>query len=88
MTSRLKLTAVILAVALMLVGMFVSSGPRTSANSPYHSALSSLGVASAEAKSHKCTNRICEPVSPGYVCADAAGSNCVFGGGCTTVPCQ
>jgi hypothetical protein len=90
MTSRLKLTAfaLVLAIAMTLVGMFISSGPKSPASSPYQSALSSVGVANAEAANpHRCTNRICEFASPGYICGDAFGSNCVLSGGCSTVTC-
>jgi len=87
MTSRAKLTAFVLAfaVALTLVGMFVTSGPRATANSPYQSALSSVGVATAEAGN--CANRACEFASPGYICAEGSGTKCRFSGGCTTVAC-
>jgi hypothetical protein len=87
MTSRLKLMAfvLVLAFAMTLVGMFVSAGPKATASSPYQSALSSVGVATAEAA--KCANRACEFASPGYVCLEGSGTRCQFGGGCTTVAC-
>jgi hypothetical protein len=85
MTSRLKLILFVL-VAMTLVGMFVSAGPKTTATGPYPSALSSVGVATAEAA--KCANRACEFASPGYVCTEGSGTKCVFGGGCTTVACN
>jgi hypothetical protein len=88
MTSRPRLMAVILvlAVAMTLVGMFVSSGSKATARGPYQSALSSVGVATAEAA--KCANRACEFASPGYVCTEGSGTKCVFSGGCTTVACN
>lgn len=89
MTSRVKLTALILvlAVAMTVVGMFISSGPKA-APGPYQSALSTVGVASAEAASHKCANRMCEFASPGFVCTEGSGTTCQFGNGCTTVSCR
>jgi len=90
MTTRLRLMALtlILVLAMTAVGMFASSGrSRDTASSPYQSALSSVGVGTAEAAKHKCSHRICEFASPGYVCGDAYGSNCVLSGGCTTVTC-
>jgi len=88
MTSRIKLSAFVLvvAIALSVVGMFLSSGPKA-ASGPYQSALSSVGVASAEAANHKCANRMCEFASPGFVCTEGIGTTCQFGGGCTTVSC-
>jgi len=88
MTPRLKLTAsvLVLVFAMTLVGMFVTSGPKSTATSPYQSALSSVGVATAEAA--KCANRACEFASPGYVCTEGSGTKCQFGGGCTTVACN
>jgi hypothetical protein len=88
MTSRKKLMAFVLvfAFALTLVGMFVSAGPTATAKGPYQSALSSVGVATAEAA--KCANRMCEFASPGYVCTEGSGTKCQFGGGCTTVACN
>ncbi len=88
MTTRLKLTAfvLVLAFAMTLVGMFVTSGPTATANGPYQSALSSVGVATAEAA--RCANRACEFASPGYVCLEGSGTKCVFSGGCTTVVCR
>ena len=90
MTSRLKLTAFVLflAFAMTLVGMFVTSTPKATATGPYQSALSSVGVATAEAANSKCANRACEFASPGYVCLEGSGTKCVFGGGCTTVACN
>jgi hypothetical protein len=87
MTSRLKLTAfvLVLAFALTLVGMFATIGPKASATGPYQSALSSVGVATAEAA--HCANRACEFASPGYVCTEGSGTKCRFSGGCTTVAC-
>jgi hypothetical protein len=88
MTSRLKLGALIgvLVLAMTLVGMFLSTGSKSTAQGPYQSALSSVGVATAEAA--KCANRACEFASPGYVCLEGSGTKCVFGGGCTTVSCN
>ena len=88
MTSRAKLISLVLvlAFAMTLVGMFVSSGPNATAKGPYQSALSSVGVATAEAA--KCANRACEFASPGYVCTEGSGTKCQFGGGCTTVACN
>ena len=88
MTPHLKLTAsvLVLVFAMTLVGMFVTSGPKSTATSPYQSALSSVGVATAEAA--KCANRACEFASPGYVCTEGSGTKCQFGGGCTTVACN
>lgn len=90
MTSRFKLTTlvVILAFAMTLVGMFVSSGSKATARGPYQSALSSVGVATAEAAKKNCANRACEFASPGYVCLEGSGTKCVFSGGCTTVSCS
>ena len=91
MTSRVKLMVfvLVLAFAISLVGMFVSAGPKTTASGPYQTALSSVGVATAEAANkHNCANRMCEFASPGYVCTEALGTKCVFGGGCTTVSCN
>ena len=87
MTSRVRLTALILALVfgMTLVGMFVSGGPKVTAKGPYQSALSSVGVATAEAA--KCANRACEFASPGYVCVEGSGTKCRFSGGCTTVSC-
>lgn len=87
MTSRLKLTAfvLVLAFAMTLVGMFVTTGPKATATGPYQSALSSVGVATAEAA--RCANRACEFASPGFVCTEGSGTKCVFKGGCTTVAC-
>jgi len=89
MTPRLKLMTFVLVLvfAMTVMGMFLSIGPKPTAQGPYRSVLSSLGVATAEAAKHKCTHRICEPASPGYICGDAWGSNCVLSGGCTTVAC-
>ena len=89
MTPR-KFTAFVLVLvfALTLVGMFVHSGSKATASSPYQSALSSVGVASAEAAKKNCANRACEFASPGYVCLEGSGTKCVFGGGCTTVSCS
>ena len=88
MTSRRKLLAfgLTLVIAMTLVGMFVSAGPHSTARGPYQSALSSVGVATAEAA--KCANRACEFASPGFVCTEGSGTKCVFGGGCTTVACN
>ena len=88
MTSRLKLTTfvLVLAFAMTLVGMFVTSGPKATATGPYQSALSSVGVATAEAA--KCANRMCEFAHPGFVCTEGSGTKCVFSGGCTTVSCN
>ncbi len=90
MTSRLRLTAfvLVLAFAMTLVGMFVTTGPKATATGPYLSALSSVGVATAEAAKKNCANRACEFASPGYVCLDGGGTKCVFSGGCTTVSCS
>ncbi len=87
MTSRLKLTAfvLVLAFAMTLVGMFVTTGPKATATGPYQSALSSVGVATAEGA--RCANRACEFASPGYVCLEGSGTKCVFKNGCTTVSC-
>ena len=87
MTSRRKLMAFVfvLAFAMTLVGMFVTSGPKATASSPYQSALSSVGVATAEAA--HCANRACEFASPGFVCTEGSGTKCRFSGGCTTVAC-
>jgi hypothetical protein len=89
MTSRLKLTAfvLVLAIAMTLVGMFVSGGSKSPASSPYQSALSSVGVANAEASAAHCANRACEFASPGFVCTEGSGTRCRFSGGCTTVSC-
>jgi hypothetical protein len=86
MTPRRKLFIFGFAIVLAMtfVGMFVSSGP--AAKGPYHSALASVGVATAEAA--KCANRMCEFASPGYVCTEGSGTKCVFSGGCTTVSCR
>ena len=88
MTSRTKLMACVLVFVsvLTLVGMFVPAGPSATVKSPYQSALSSVGVATAEAS--KCANRMCEFASPGYVCTEGSGTKCQFGGGCTTVACN
>ena len=88
MTSRHKLSVLVLVlvVAMTLVGMFVSTGSKSVAQGPYHSALASVGVATAEAA--KCANRVCEFASPGYVCTEGSGTKCVFSGGCTTVSCR
>lgn len=88
MTSRKKLLAVVLvlAFAITLVGMFVTTGPKATATGPYQSALSSVGVATAEAA--KCANRACEFAHPGYVCTEGSGTKCVFNHGCTTVSCN
>jgi len=88
MTSRLKLGALVgvLVLAMMLVGMFLSTGSKSVAKGPYQSALQSVGVATAEAA--RCANRACEFASPGYVCLEGSGTKCVFGGGCTTVSCN
>ena len=88
MTSRAKLMTfvLVLAFAITLVGMFVSTGPKATASSPYQSALSSVGVATAEAA--PCANRGCEFASPGYVCLEGSGKRCVFRNGCTTVACR
>jgi hypothetical protein len=91
MTSRLKLTAfvLVLAFALTLVGMFFTIGPKATATGPYQSALSSVGVATAEAAGKKnCANRACEFASPGFVCLEGGGTKCVFSGGCQTVSCS
>jgi hypothetical protein len=87
MTSRVKLMAfvLVLAIAMTLVGMFVTSGSKATATGPYQSALSSVGVATAEAGN--CANRACEFASPGYVCTEGSGTKCRFSGGCTTVAC-
>jgi hypothetical protein len=88
MTSRVKVMAfaLVLVFALTLVGMFVTSAPKSAASGPYQSALSSVGVATAEAA--KCANRVCEFASPGFVCTEGSGTKCVFSGGCTTVSCN
>ncbi|HTM00582.1 MAG TPA: hypothetical protein VL503_05610 [Candidatus Omnitrophota bacterium] len=88
MNSRLKLLSLvlILAFAMTLVGMFLTTTPKSVAKGPYQSALASVGVATAEAA--KCANRACEFASPGYVCLEGSGTKCVFGGGCTTVACN
>jgi hypothetical protein len=90
MTSRLKLMAFVLIVAFVmtLVGMFVHAGPSATAQGPYQSALSSVGVATAEAASKHCANRGCEFASPGWVCLEGNGSKCVFSGGCRTIACN
>jgi len=90
MTSRLKLTAfaLVLVSAITLVGMFVTTGPKAMATGPYYSALSSVGVATAEAAKRHCANRACEFASPGYVCLEGSGTTCVFSGGCKTVSCN
>ena len=87
MASRVKLMAfvLVLAFAMTLVGMFVSAGPKATASSPYQSALSSVGVATAEAGN--CANRGCEFASPGYVCLEGSGTKCRFNNGCTTIAC-
>jgi hypothetical protein len=88
MTSRVKVMAfaLVLVFAMTLVGMFVTSAPKSAASGPYQSALSSVGVATAEAA--KCANRVCEFASPGFVCTEGSGTKCVFSGGCTTVSCN
>jgi hypothetical protein len=91
MTSRKRLMGfvLVLAFAMTLVGMFVTTGPKATATGPYQSALSSVGVATAEAaKHHNCANRACEFASPGYVCLEGSGTKCVFSGGCQTVSCN
>ena len=87
MTSRLKLSALILVLvfAMTLVGMFLHTGPKATAKGPYQSALASVGVATAEAA--RCANRACEFASPGFVCSEGFGSKCVLKNGCTTVAC-
>jgi hypothetical protein len=87
MTSRPKLLTLVLvfAFAMTLVGMFVSAGPKATASGPYQSALSSVGVATAEAA--HCANRACEFASPGYVCTEGSGTRCRLSGGCVTVAC-
>jgi len=87
MTSRVKLTAffLVLVFAMTLVGMFATGGPKATATGPYQSALSSVGVATAEAA--RCANRACEFASPGWVCLEGSGTKCVFSGGCKTVSC-
>jgi len=87
MTSRLKLAALVLvlAFAMTLVGMFLSTGPKATAKGPYPSALASVGVATAEAA--RCANRACEFASPGFVCLEGSGTKCQFKDGCTTVAC-
>ncbi len=89
MRSRRNLITLVLALtlAISLVGMFVSSGPKTVARSPYQSALSNIGVANAEAAT--CPNRFCEFAHPGFFCDFGGdGTKCVFSGGCHTVACQ
>ena len=90
MTSRLKLTAFVLvrAFAMTLVGLFATTTPKATAAGPYQSALSSGGVATAEASKKHCANRACEFASPGYVCLEGSGTKCVFSGGCQTVSCN
>lgn len=87
MTSRVKVMAfaLVLVFAMTLVGMFVTSAPKSAASGPYQSALSSVGVATAEAGN--CANRACEFASPGYVCTEGSGTKCRFSGGCVTVSC-
>ncbi len=89
MASKLTLTVrvLVLVLSLTLLGMFmVSETPSVKAAGPYHSALSSVGVTTAEAA--KCANRACEFASPGFVCTEGSGTKCVFSGGCTTVSCN
>ncbi len=85
MRSRRNLVALVLmlTLAISLVGMFVSSGPKATARSPYQSALSSVGVATVEAA--RCPNRMCGRAFPGWVCTEGSQTKCVVGGGCTTV---
>ncbi len=78
----------VLTFAITLVGTFVPSGTKT-ARSPYQSALSNLGVATAEAaKKHNCPNTFCEFAHPGFFCDAGGGTKCVLSGGCQTVACQ
>jgi hypothetical protein len=88
MTSRKNLTAFVLVLAFVmtLVGMFLTTAPKATATGPYHSALSSVGVATAEAAT--CTNRACEFAHPGWFCDANIGTNCVRSGGCRTVACN
>jgi hypothetical protein len=91
MTSELKLTArvIVLALSLTLLGMFVASGtPTVKAAGPYQSALSSVGVATAEAARKGCSNHSCDFVPPAFSCVNEnLGTTCVFSGGCQTVAC-
>jgi len=90
MRSRRTLFALVLVLtfAITLVGMFVPGGTKAS-RGPYQSALSNLGVASAEAaKKHNCPNTFCERAFPGWFCDAGGGTQCVLSGGCTTVACN
>jgi len=91
MTPELKLTArvIVLVLSLALLGMFVASGtPSAKATGPYQSALSSVGVATAEAAHGKCANHSCDFVPPAFSCVNEnLGTTCVFSGGCQTVAC-
>ena len=90
MRSKRTMLALVLVLtfAITLVGMFVPGGT-TATRSPYQSALSSVGVATAEAaKKHNCPNTFCEFAHPGWFCDAGGGTKCVLMGGCTTVACN
>ena len=78
----------VLTFAITLVGTLVPN--RTKATrGPYQSALSNLGVATAEAaKKNHCPNSFCEFAHPGFFCDAGSDTKCVFSGGCQTVACQ
>jgi hypothetical protein len=88
MRSRRTLWALVLVFtfALTLVGLSVPSGTKTT-RGPYQSALSHLGVTTAEAAKKHCPNTFCEFAHPGFFCDAGGGTKCVFSGGCQTVAC-
>ncbi len=77
-----------LTFAITLVGTLVPNGTKA-ARGPYQSALSNLGVATAEAaKKGNCPDTFCEFAHPGFFCDAGSGTKCVFSGGCQTVACR
>ena len=88
MTSRIRLSVMVLTIAaiLILAGLFLSSGPRSAGQGPYESALASIGVATAEAAG--CQGRACTFASPGFICTESSGARCSrTKTGCETILC-
>jgi len=80
---------VVIAIALMLLGMLPAPKARTTAG-PYGSALASVGAGTAWAtKPNRNCNSYCEFIAPGYHCLnEGVNEKCVTGtSGCSTVAC-
>jgi len=86
---RLTTRIALFALALMLVGSFLTQTKSHAPGGPYQSALASMGTGTAWAAKHGRCNSYCEFIAPGFHClSEGVNEKCVTGsGGCTTVAC-